>query len=65
MKRIIAIILIAGISFSSLHLDELTKFSTLVFHYLEHKQTHPETTVLSFLYDHYVTNKKADSARDK
>jgi hypothetical protein len=65
MKRIITIILITSIIGGVAHLDELVKFPFLIHHYSEHKAQHPDDSVLTFLYKHYILNQKAESEKDR
>ncbi len=65
MKRIITVILASTIIGSAIHLDELVKFPFLIHHYSEHKAQHPDDSILTFLYKHYILNQQAESEKDK
>ena len=65
MKKIIAFLLITGIAGTSFHLDEVTKLPLLVHHFREHRKE-KDTSLFTFLYDHYVNNRQQPrNERDK
>src|SRR5690349_8156983 len=64
-KKIIAGILITSIVGSLIHIDEFSKIPLMIRHYEEHKSAKPDQSFISFLYDHYVSDQKPVSEKDK
>lgn len=64
MKKIVSILLILSLVGGMLHLDELAKVPFLVNHYFYHRKLNREASFISFLSDHYILHKTADSGKD-
>lgn len=65
MKKNFTIFLAFLILGSTIHLDELVKIPFLIHHIIEHKTLHPNESFFAIFISHYLSNKQAESAKDK
>ena len=65
MKKNISIFLILCITAGSIHLNEFSKIPVMMNHYKEHRTNNPSLTFLTFLFNHYIQDKKPESEKDK
>ena len=56
MRKLIALLLAVSVIAGSIHMDELAKLPVLISHYNKHKSENKNSTVIGFLYDHYLSN---------
>lgn len=65
MKKFISILLISSILAGAASFDEFIKIPILIQHYKDHKESNSGISFFTFLYNHYLTNQKAESDNDK
>lgn len=65
MRQSIALTLLFLYLFTSTEFSELLKIPTLVEHYKEHQQEHPEITFASYVCQHYAHGDVDDADKDQ
>lgn len=64
MRRIISLVLVFSIFGSLIHLDELSKVTYLIKHYMEHRESNNRYSFYAFFKDHYIDEHYAFSKKD-